>query len=125
MESYSLRLNTSISNFIARRRQYLEQTKISRLEKTPNDIIAKYRIILDSMYKRMETKTINMLKESKMQFNKQVALLDSYSPLKTMKRGYSVVTKVDNVCIKSIKEVTIGDKLNIKVTDGIINAVVS
>ena len=125
LESYSLRLNTSISNFIARRRQYLEQTKISRLEKTPNDIIAKYRIILDSMYKRMETKTINMLKESKMQFNKQVALLDSYSPLKTMKRGYSVVTKVDNVCIKSIKEVTIGDKLNIKVTDGIINAVVS
>lgn len=121
--SYSLRLNTAIANFIARRRQYLDQTKSSRLEKTPRNIIARDRIVVDSMQRRMETKVEHMMKEYRLGLEKQMSLLDSYSPLKTMVRGYSVVVNVDNKYVKSVKDVASGDKLRIKVTDGEIHAV--
>ena len=123
LNSYSLRLNTAIGNFIARRRQYLEQTKSSRLEKTPRNIIARYRIIVDNFGRRIETKVSHMMKEYRLNLEKQVSLLDSYSPLKTMVRGYSVVVNVDNKCVKSINDVASGDKLRIKVTDGEIKAI--
>ena len=125
LTSINLRLNTAIGNFVQRRRQYLEQTKSARLEKTPTDLIAKYRIVVDGLYKRAEAKVMHKYTELKLEFNKQLSLLDSYSPLKTMARGYSVVTNVDNICIKSVNDVVSGDKLNVKVTDGTINAVVS
>ena len=121
----SLRLNTAIQNYIQRRRQYLEQTKSARLEKTPTDLIAKYRIVTDGLYKRAESKVVHKVKELRLEFNKHVSLLDSYSPLKTMNRGYSLVTNVENKCIKSVKDVASGDKINVKVIDGVINAIVS
>ena len=41
------------------------------------------------------------------------------NPLETLKRGYSVVTK-NNEIIKSVKNIKIDDEIVIKVTDGII-----
>ena len=123
LTTLKLRLNTAITNFVARRRQYLEQTKSSRLEKTPRNIIARDRIVVDSMHRRMESKVQHLMKEYRLNLEKQISLLDSYSPLKTMVRGYSVVVNVDNKCVKSVKDVSSGDKLCIKVTDGEIKAV--
>jgi len=125
LRTITLRLSSAIQNYIQKRRQYLEQTKSARLEKTPTDLIAKYRIVTDGLYKRAESKVEHKFRELKLEFNKHVSLLDSYSPLKTISRGYSVVTNEDNKCIKSVSDVTSGDKINVKVTDGVINAVVS
>ena len=86
-------------------------------------IIARYRIIVDNFGRRIETKVSHMMKEYRLNLEKQVSLLDSYSPLKTMVRGYSVVVNVDNKCVKSINDVASGDKLRIKVTDGEIKAI--
>ena len=55
-------------------------------------------------------------------YEKQVALLDSLSPLKTMLRGYSVATKDDGKLISKVTDVAIGDNLVVRVTDGNINA---
>lgn len=49
--------------------------------------------------------------------------LERLSPLNTLKRGYSLVTK-DQTIIKSIEDVEKGDKICLTVTDGTITAVV-
>lgn len=48
--------------------------------------------------------------------------MDSLSPLKTMLRGYSVATKEDGKLISKVTDVSVGDNLVIRVTDGNINA---
>lgn len=51
-----------------------------------------------------------------------MAILDSLSPLKTMLRGYSIVSDSSGKLISKTSDVNIGDSLTIKVTNGNINA---
>lgn len=58
----------------------------------------------------------------KSKYEKQVALLDSLSPLKTMLRGYSVACNSGGTLISKISDVNVGDEICVRVTDGNINA---
>lgn len=59
------------------------------------------------------------LNEIKNSLDRKVHKVITLNPLETLKRGYSVVTK-DNEIIKSVKNIKIEDEIAIKVTDGII-----
>ena len=50
-----------------------------------------------------------------------VAKLDAYSPLKTLSRGYSITQKDGNV-VKSQKELKSGDVVELRFTDGQVEA---
>ena len=50
-----------------------------------------------------------------------ISKLDALSPLKTLKRGYTI-TKKDDKVITSIKNIKKGDNINIEFNDGDINA---
>lgn len=63
---------------------------------------------------------INEIKNS---LDRRVHRIITLNPLETLKRGYSVVTR-DNEIIKSVKNVKIDDEIAIKVTDGIIKGIV-
>lgn len=56
-------------------------------------------------------------KENRNDFNKLISLMDAYSPLKILQRGYSITMK-DNYAIRNIKDIAIEDHLNIRVNDG-------
>lgn len=49
LDTLNLRLKSSIVNVLQRRKQYLEGITKGRLEKTPQDMIARYRIITDNL----------------------------------------------------------------------------
>lgn len=51
----------------------------------------------------------------------QIELLDAYSPLKILKRGYSIA-KRENKIIKSIDDVQTHDRLEILIHDGVLHA---
>lgn len=59
----------------------------------------------------------------RLNFSRQLQLLDSYSPINTIKRGYSIVSS-DTKIIRNIHEVQIDESIKIKVTDGVIEAIV-
>ncbi len=48
LDTLNLRLKSSISNILDRRKQYLESITKGRLEKTPQDMIARYRLMTDN-----------------------------------------------------------------------------
>lgn len=58
------------------------------------------------------------------QFMTQVSLLDAFSPLQILKRGYSIAYHEDTL-LKSIDEVSNEDHIRIRMQDGILNACVT
>lgn len=65
----------------------------------------------------------NRLTLSRSQLIEKAALLDAYSPLKSLVRGYSLVYK-ENQLLTSVSEVEKEDKVKIQVSDGIFYATV-
>ena len=123
ISNLKIRLNSSIQNMIDRRKQFVKNISTQRLIKTPQTIIQRYTMIIDSNIRAMENtvklKQSGLIKE----YSKYVALLDSYSPLKTLARGYSVVTSSNtSKVIKSKKDVLVGENINIQLEDGKIEA---
>ena len=54
---------------------------------------------------------------------KNMSLLNAYSPLLVLNRGYSVTYKKNKV-VNSIDYLDIGDEINIRLVDGTIDAIV-
>ena len=50
---------------------------------------------------------------------KNITKIDSLSPLKTLSRGYSIAEK-DGKILKSVTQVNKEDRIELKVTDGIV-----
>ena len=122
LDTLNLRLKSSIVNMLDRRKQYLESVTKGRLEKTPQDMIARYRIMTDNYERHLSGAIDKVVIGCKTKYEKQGALLDSLSPLKTMLRGYSVATDSKGKLISKLSDVNIGDEISIRVTDGKVNA---
>ncbi len=122
LHTLNLRLKSSIMNVFQRKKQYLETITKGRLEKTPQDMIARYRLVTDNLERHLETAMDKVVLACKTKYEKQVALLDSLSPLKTMLRGYSVACNAEGNLISKVSQVKVGDNIDVRVTDGRINA---
>lgn len=97
-----------------------------------SNLLDKLKYNITSLYKSRETeyiklkesiifkKPLSILDNDKNNFNLIVTKLDTLSPLKTIKRGYSI-TKKDGKVLTSVKDVKKKDKLEVEVSDGNIN----
>lgn len=121
INNLKVRLNRAVEVALDRRKQFVKNISMQRLQKTPEAIIQKYNLILDTYIKSIENNIKNKYVTLEKEYNKSVALLDSYSPLKTLSRGYSVAMKESKV-IKKVEDVSKGDKIDIKLINGKIEA---
>lgn len=64
-----------------------------------------------------------LLQNSRHSLQKNCALLDAYSPLKVLSRGYSI-SKIENKVIKHVKDVARDDIMVTRVNDGVITSCV-
>lgn len=123
INSLNLRLNKSIEVMLDKKKQFLKNITALRLQKTPQSIIQKYNMVVDSNIKIMENNIRNKYSNLEREYTKNIALLDSYSPLKTLSRGYSVASNSKTgVVIKNSNDVQKGDIINVKLLDGKIEA---
>lgn len=89
----------------------------------PSRRVAASRSIIDEKQRRLETAFKNRLALYRSALAAKTAALDNLSPLKIMNRGYSLVYK-DNNIIKSTSELRSGDKIEIRLADGGVSAIV-
>lgn len=100
--------------------------KVSALamDKTLNTVknnLQTKRLYLADMENRLYNAIKNKVELSAGQLKVVSAKLDGNSPLKIMSKGYSAVTKNDTL-IKSIKDVSVGEQINIIMKDGTLSA---
>ncbi|NLL63558.1 MAG: exodeoxyribonuclease VII large subunit [Ruminococcaceae bacterium] len=88
-----------------------------RVMQGPTTLINERRLILDNYLDRMQSSVLALQNRKKSDFSIAVNKLDAFSPLKVLARGYSI-TEGSKGVIKSINEISKGDKIKIIFKDG-------
>jgi exodeoxyribonuclease VII large subunit len=118
-DDLGLRLNMAMQNYLRRRRDAL--TLFARRLGTPEHLLQQKRARLDTTHIRLKTVIEKSVTQKRHHLDRLMDLLGSLSPLKVVDRGFTLVTK-NGTLIKSITQVTAGDQIELKVTDGSIKA---
>lgn len=94
-----------------------EKCMQSRVFTQPLQKINEQYMVIDMKVKAMEHNILQKLQAEKAIFQKFVLQLDTLSPLKTLARGYGIVTKKGNR-VKNITDLKIEDEISIRLQDG-------
>jgi len=102
-----------------------EKCMNSRCYTEPLQKINEKYLLIDKYLKSLENFSIKKIKDCKLIMTQNITKLDTLSPLKTLTRGYSIVTlKNTNKIIKNSKDAKSGDEVEIRVEKGKIDAIV-
>ena len=122
IESYQNRYKLSLKKKVEFMRLRYEKCMASRAFKDPTKKINDNYIVLDNIIKRIQNSATSKLKDSKSKAASTMVRLDALSPLKTLSRGYSIVSNKENKVIKFVNDINKNDEIKIRLTDGNINA---
>jgi len=107
---------------IERGRMRVEQCEDRPAFKNPVRLIDDEKQHLDNVSYMFETACKNVIRDKRVTVAERAARLDGLSPLGTLSRGYSVSKAQDGRVIKSVNQVNVGDRIDVRVSDGEIKA---
>lgn len=114
---YQNRLRLALNKKYEMMKMHYEKVMSSSVFKEPIRMVNDRAMILDTYIKRLEVSIQNKKQAEKEQYVKLISKLDALSPLKTLSRGYSIVEE-NGKTISSVKNLKIGDNIDIKLSDG-------
>ncbi|WP_099974918.1 exodeoxyribonuclease VII large subunit [Lactobacillus terrae] len=118
LDSLIKRLSQNVSEKIRNNKERTNLLDVRLKNQTPlNDIEKNRQLILNSK-QNMISSVNRLINLQKNKFAGDIASLDSLSPLKTLTRGYTISTDKDQNIITSVKQVEVGNELNLKFIDG-------
>lgn len=119
LKLYNNRYKVALKKKIELMRLSYEKCMARPAYKNPTQKINEQYMVIDMKVKALQNSMMLKLKEAKTSFVKETAKLDSLSPLKTLTRGYSIVTKQESgKVIKSVDDLNPGEKVNLRLSDG-------
>ena len=118
LKLYNNRYKVALKKKIELMRLSYEKCMARPAYKKPTQKINEQYMVIDMKVKALQNNMMLKLKEAKTSFVKETAKLDSLSPLKTLTRGYSIVTEQDGKIIKSVNDLNSGEKVNLRLSDG-------
>ena len=118
LEQYNNRYKNALKKKIEVMRLSYEKCMARPAFKNPTQKINEKLIVVDMKVKSLQTSINLKLKEERTKFVKEVARLDSLSPLKTLSRGYSIVTTQNGNIAKSVEDLKKDDEIKIRLIDG-------
>ena len=121
LEIYEKRLKQNLLKKAQLMRLRYEKCLSSRVLKEPLQKINEKYMIIDSEIKVIQNKIETKIKNSKLEYIKLISKLDALSPLKTLIRGYSIIS-LNGKVISKVDELKKNDEINIRMQDGNIKA---
>lgn len=119
LKLYNNRYKVALKKKIELMRLSYEKCMARPAYKNPTQKINEQYMVIDMKVKALQNSMMLKLKKAKTSFVKETAKLDSLSPLKTLTRGYSIVTKQESgKVIKSVNDLNSGEKVNLRLSDG-------
>ncbi|MGA8941747.1 MAG: exodeoxyribonuclease VII large subunit [Thermoactinomyces sp.] len=113
------RLEHAMHKLLESRDRRLGEAKLQLKSCHPSQKLSKLNERLQFLVRDCCVHMIQQLKTQKQLYQHQVAKLDALSPLKVMKRGYSLVYRFDNnQLVKSTRQIKAGDLIRVRLADG-------
>lgn len=108
---------------IQQKRYQIENQKkvLSTLKNTLFDHVANE---LTNNSQMLNERLNQVIANNKQTISHQIDLLNAYSPLSIIKKGYAIIEKDDKV-LRSIQTVRLNDEISIRLTDGNLKAIIS
>ncbi len=128
LQDYAFRNDELLSRLEQAAQTYLSHQRkdLQLLEKklvSPQDVVLHFKAKIEKMHLQMSNSIQNQLSRYQFKVKNSMGLLDSFSPLKVVDRGYTLATKNKKV-VRSIRDVQANDVIELKVKDGLISTVV-
>jgi exodeoxyribonuclease VII large subunit len=96
-----------------------QRLQLQALQRIHDDTTA-----LERLQQRITAGILQRLNSEKSGFAARLGLLNAFSPLNVLERGYAIALK-DQRALRSIQDTEAGDALTIRLTDGTINTIVT
>ena len=119
LKTYQNRFKNALIKKLEFMRLRYEKCMTRSVFRNPMQKINENYMLLDKQVKKMENSILLIIKENKTYMVEWITKLDALSPLKTLTRGYAIISMQDDKkIIKSVKDLKEGDKVSLKLTDG-------
>ena len=123
----SLQLERAMENLIRHKEQEINRIAGRVEARNPRALFELHRQQVENNRQRLRKAMGTILQRKRQAVNQAAGLLDSVSPLSTLARGYSIVSKhtPPHTVITDAAQVAYGEELDIRLHKGVIQAVVS
>ena len=120
LNGYRSRFEHALRRQLAEGANRLKDLSGRKVLASPTAYLDFKRMELDRLQGRIVTVSEGWLASRRQQFGQTAAALDAMSPLKVLARGYAVATNEKGAIIRNTADVVNGEKLRLRVTDGLI-----
>ncbi len=124
LEAYSIRSRQAMEKNLKSLGQRLEALRSKRVLTDPEVYLDNRRMDLDRFRDRLLAAQERQLAAKRQRFVKLGASLDAMSPLRVLSRGYTVSLDSRGRTVKSVKEISSGDRLRLRFFDGLADCLV-
>lgn len=119
ISNYENRYKTDLKKKVQIMKLRYEKCMTRNVFMNPTQKISEKEMLLDMSVKNISSAINNIINKKNIILVKNITKIDSLSPLKTLSRGYSIAEK-DGKILKSVTQVNKEDRIELKVTDGIV-----
>ena len=121
LDHLQARLDKSMDRVLQRRQDRLIRLQASPFLQSPLRAIQEKRLQLNLQRQRFIRGMEQQLQLSRHEIGRLAASLEALSPFKVLARGYSMTQKDDGTVVSMIQQVSVGDILQVRVSDGTIS----
>jgi exodeoxyribonuclease VII large subunit len=118
------RMGTAMNRLIKSSRQTLSALSSKRVLQSPVNYLEDKRMQLDYSQKQLIAASRQLLANKRQGFIRLTSALDAMSPLKVLGRGYSIVKGESGSVIQSASEVSLGQRIHVRMRQGSLVAAV-
>ncbi len=125
LDGMSAAMASALQRQLKAARQHLKVLSASPALQSPVSYLEQKRLGLERVQERMLAAQTRCIDRKKQSFIGLTAKLDAMSPLKVLTRGYAMTQADDGQVVRSTKQVSSGDSIQITLSDGRLHATVT
>ena len=124
LDSRTTAMATALNRQIRSAQQHLDVLSRSPALKSPDGYLEQRRKSLELLTNRLVAAQNQNITRKNQQYIAAVSKLDAMSPLKVLTRGYAMTQNAQGQVVRSVKQVELGERLSIRLSDGELSATV-
>ena len=124
LDAMSNAMASSLNRQVKAARQHLMVLSASKALQSPTGYLEQRNQSVELLKNRMIAAQNQNITRAKQRYIAQISKLEAMSPLKVLTRGYSMVQTERGEVVRSISQVSLGERIRVRLSDGTLSATV-